>query len=105
MTIILEPKQIEFLQAILKSWYYKGKDSKNRIKTNKIKNSILKSLNNEVVYIRPVSKFQKDDCLFCSEPSTAEAIYKTSQIRCCIKCIAKAKTLAKQLSKINMKHF
>jgi len=98
MVFCLNDKQIEFLNLVLFSYNNKGNRTlASNLNDNKMKKSILKALKNEVVYIRTVSRFQKDDCLFCSEPSAAEAIYKSAQIRCCVKHIPNAKKTAKRL--------
>jgi hypothetical protein len=59
-------------------------------------------MSKRLVIFQPKSDFQKDDCLFCSNRSTIEAVYGTAYIRCCEddKCKKKAIDWAKKQGKL-----
>ncbi|MFH1367241.1 MAG: hypothetical protein ABIH38_04650 [Patescibacteria group bacterium] len=54
------------------------------------------------VTFRKKTSWQKDDCLFCTDPSTLEAVFGNAMIRCCEKkaCKKMAAGLAKTCGKI-----
>jgi hypothetical protein len=47
--------------------------------------------------IQPKSEWQKDDCLFCTNEATHEAVYLNAHIRCCLEHQTDAKKMAKDL--------
>ncbi len=52
--------------------------------------------NQQEIHLSPKSQWQKDDCLWCSQDSTIEAVFNNARVRCCVngKCKIRSAKLA-----------